>query len=169
MGYSPWGCQEPDTTERLTVSLHLHFTTLHSWVRVTLRLSELIGCTRPRVNPNVQSGLWLTMMSVQLLSRSVVSDSANPWTAACQASLSITNSRSLRKLMSIESVMPSNHLILCRPLLLTPSILPSIRVLTVMWRFTNYNKCNSGRGQEVCVPSLQFCCELKTVLKKIKS
>ena len=55
---------------------------------------------------------------------------ANPWTIAHQASLSITNSRSLLKLMSIESVMPSNHLILCRPLLLLPSILPSIRVFT---------------------------------------
>ena len=53
---------------------------------------------------------------------------ANPWTVAHQASLSITNSWSLPKLMSIESVMPSNHLILCRPLLLLPSILPSIRV-----------------------------------------
>ena len=49
------------------------------------------------------------------------------WTSACQASLSITNSQSLLKLMSIESVMPSNHLILCRPLLLLPSIFPSIR------------------------------------------
>ena len=52
----------------------------------------------------------------------------NPWTAARQASLSITNSWSLLKLMSIESVMPSNHLILCHPLLLPPSIFPSIRV-----------------------------------------
>ena len=52
---------------------------------------------------------------------------STPWTAARQASLSITNSRSLLKLMSIESVMPSNHLILCLPLLLPPSILPSIR------------------------------------------
>ena len=51
-----------------------------------------------------------------------------PWTAARQASLSITNSRSLLRLMSIKSVMPSNHLILCRPLLLLPSIFPSIRV-----------------------------------------
>ena len=51
-----------------------------------------------------------------------------PWTAACQASLSITNSQSLLKLMSIESVMPSNHLILCHPLLLLPSIFPRIRV-----------------------------------------
>ena len=53
-----------------------------------------------------------------------------PWTAACQASLSITNSQSLLKLMSIESVMPSNHLILCHPLLLLPSIFPSIRVFS---------------------------------------
>ena len=53
-----------------------------------------------------------------------------PWTAACQASLSITNSRSLSKLMSIESVMPSNHLIICHPLLLLPSIFPSIRVFS---------------------------------------
>ena len=51
-----------------------------------------------------------------------------PWTAACQASLSITNSQSLLKLMSFDSVMPSNHLILCRPLLLLPSIFPSISV-----------------------------------------
>ena len=53
-----------------------------------------------------------------------------PWTAARQASLSITNSRSLLKLMSIESVLPSNHLILCRPFLLLPSIFPSIRVFS---------------------------------------
>ena len=53
-----------------------------------------------------------------------------PWTAACQASLSMTNSQNLLKLMSIESVMPSNHLILCHPLLLLPSIFPSIRVFS---------------------------------------
>ena len=55
---------------------------------------------------------------------------ATPWTAEHQASLSITNSRSLLKLMSIESVMPSNHFILCHPLLLLPSIFPSIRVFS---------------------------------------
>ena len=55
---------------------------------------------------------------------------ANPWTAARQASLCITNSWSLLKLMSIKSVMPSNHLILCHPLLLLPSIFPSIRVFS---------------------------------------
>ena len=53
-----------------------------------------------------------------------------PWTAACQASLSITNSRNLLKLMSTVSVMPSNHLIFCHPLLLLPSIFPSIRVFS---------------------------------------
>ena len=65
--------------------------------------------------------------SVQPLSRVTLS---TPWIAARQASLSITNSRSLLKLMSIESVMPSSHLILCRPLLLPPSIFPSIRVFS---------------------------------------
>ena len=62
---------------------------------------------------------------------SVVSDSATPWTAARQASLSITNSLSLLKLMSVDLVMPSNHFILCHPLLLLPSVLlPSIRVFS---------------------------------------
>ena len=65
--------------------------------------------------------VW-SLSSVQLF--------ATPWAAACQASLFITNSQSLLKLMSIESVMPSNHLILCRPLLLLPSIFPSIRVFS---------------------------------------
>ena len=66
--------------------------------------------------------------SVQLLSR--VRLFATPWTTACQASLSIANTWSLLKLMSIESVVPSNHLILHRPLLLPPSIFPSIRVFS---------------------------------------
>ena len=68
---------------------------------------------------------------VQLLSR--VWLFVTPWTAACQASLSMTNSWSLLKLMSIESVMPSNHLILCRPLLLPPSIFPSVSVFHIRW------------------------------------
>ena len=67
-------------------------------------------------------------VSVQSLSR--VRLFATPWTAARQASLSITNSWSLLKLMSIESVMPCNHLILYRPFLLPPSIFPSIRVFS---------------------------------------
>ena len=65
--------------------------------------------------------IWEALNSVQF-SHSVVSNSETPWTAARQASLSITSFRSLLKLMSIESVMPSNHLILCRSLLLLPSI-----------------------------------------------
>ena len=68
-------------------------------------------------------------VSVQF-SRSVVSNSVTPWTIASQASLSITSSQSLLKLMSIKAVMPSNHLILCRPLLLLPPTFPSIRVFS---------------------------------------
>ena len=68
--------------------------------------------------------------SVQLLGRVQLRNPRIPWTAARQASLSITNSQSLPKLMSIESVMPSNHLIFCRALLLPPSIFPSIRVFS---------------------------------------
>ena len=66
--------------------------------------------------------------SVQLLSH--VQLFATPWTAACQASLSLTSSRSLLKLMFIESVMPSKHLILCRPLLFLSSVFPSIRIFS---------------------------------------
>ena len=74
--------------------------------------------------------------SVQF-SHSVVSDSAKPWIPARQACLSITNSGSLLKLMSVESVTPSNRLILCRPLLLLPSVFPSIRGFTVSQFFTS--------------------------------
>ena len=77
---------------------------------------------------SVSNLFFLIFSSVHSLSR--VWLFATPWTMARQASLSITNSQSLPKLMSIESVMPSNHLILCHPLLLLPSILPSIRVFS---------------------------------------
>ena len=79
------------------------------------------------------------MSKLLLFSLLVVSDSVIPWTAARQASLSFTISLSLLKLMSIESVMPSNHLVLCHPLLL-PSIFPSIRV------FYNELSWNKRRG-----------------------
>ena len=89
---------------------------------------------RPRrLNDHSQKESCLTtkpgrLYSVQSLSR--VRLFSTPWTAARQASLSVTNSRSLLKLMSIESVMPSSHLILCRPFVLPPSIFPSIRVFS---------------------------------------
>ena len=69
----------------------------------------------------------ILLFVVQLLSH--VQVFVAPWTAACQASLSVTISGSLFKLMSIELVMPSNHLVLCHPLLLLPAIFPSIRVI----------------------------------------
>ena len=75
--------------------------------------------------------LHLELNGLLLFSCSVVSDSVwFPWTAACQASLSFTVSRSLLKLASIESAMPSNHLVLCCPLLLLPLIFPSIRLFS---------------------------------------
>ena len=73
---------------------------------------------------------FLCIFSSSVQSLSCVRLFATPWTAARQASLSVTNSWSSPKLMSIESMMPSNHLILCRPLLLLPSIFPSIRVFS---------------------------------------
>ena len=89
------------------------------------RSATLQGDSLPAKPP----GKPIKWSSVQF-SHSVVSDSVTPWTAAHQASLSITNSRSLLKLMSIEMVMPSNHHILCCPLLLLSSIFPSIRVFS---------------------------------------
>ena len=86
---------------------------------------QLIGCLKAA---GIRPPFLTHFSSVQLLS--CVWLFATAWTAARQASLSITNSRSLLKLMSIESVMPSNHLILCRPLLLSASVFPSIRVFS---------------------------------------
>ena len=80
--------------------------------------------------PPAKSSSYITHFPSVQFSRSVMTDSATPWTAAHQAFLSITNSWSLLKLMSIKLVMPSNHLILCHPLLLPPSIFPSIRIFS---------------------------------------
>ena len=81
----------------------------------------------------VELGEWIKIVKLgddisSVQSLSCVQLFATPWTAACQASLAITNSQRLLKLMSIKLVMPSNHLILCHPLFLLPSIFPSIRV-----------------------------------------
>ena len=91
------------------------------WIARVSTLYFLLGNS---ISPSLSNSL----SSVQLLSH--VRLFATPWTAACQASLSITNSQSLLKLISIESVMPSSHLLLCQPLLLLPSIFPSIRVFS---------------------------------------
>ena len=99
----------------------------HSWKRTEKALSSHISSWHEALCKGRLSQSCKLSGSVHF-SCSVVSDSVTRRTAARQASLSITNSRSSLKLMSIESVMPSNHLVLCRPLLLPPSIFPSIRV-----------------------------------------
>ena len=103
--WSPWGRRESDTTEWLT---------------------DYNKCTYVFEHIFSYFLIMHQFSSTQSLSR--VRLFATPWTTAHQASLSIADSWSLPKVMSIESVMPSNHLILCRPLLLLPSIFPSIRV-----------------------------------------
>ena len=97
--------------------------------QVTVESSDKMWFTgKQNGKPLQYSCLENPISSAQLLSR--VRLFATLWTAACQASLSITNSQSLLKLMSIESVMPSNHPILCHLLLLLPSIFPNIRVFS---------------------------------------
>ena len=93
-----------------------------------------------------------SISSVQF-SHSVVSDSLQPqWITACQASLSITNSQSLPKLISIESVMPPNNLILCHPLLLLPSIFPNIRVFPVSQLFASGGHCIGALASASVLP-----------------
>ena len=97
------------------------------WLRIKMNVTAQVG----EVNAGLRSrGRGTPPQASIQFSHSVVSNSVTPWTVVCQASLSIMNSWSLLKLMSIESVMPSNHLILCRSLLLLPSILPSIMVFS---------------------------------------
>ena len=119
-----------------------------SWIgRQTLEFGPYQGKKRSRLNP-----LAFHLSSVHSLSR--VRVFATPWTAACQASLSITNSQSFLKLKSIESVMPSNLLILCCPLFLPPSIFPSIRVfsnesvLCIRWpKYWSFSFSNSPSSE----------------------
>ena len=118
--------------------VHLYLRICHRWLEIFLRLFPCFLSTflsnRTVVNASRFIKHYLSFVSMidssVQFSRSVVSDSATPWTAARQDSLSITNSRSSPKPMSIKSMMPSNHLILCHPLLRPPSIFPSIRVLS---------------------------------------
>ena len=114
--FSPWGCKKLGPTEWLS----LHFT--HNLCALKRHFSQnewthLINFTYGNLTCSVQS-----LIHVRLF--------VTPWTAACQASLSIASSWSLLKLMSIELVIPSNYLILCHPLLLQPSFFPSIRVFS---------------------------------------
>ena len=111
-----------------------------------LRLRVNLGRLIRNLEPSRRKG----SSSVQSLSH--VWFFVTPWTAGCQTSLSNTNSRRLLKLMSIESVMPSDHFILCRPLLLLPSILPSIKVfsdesvLHIRWPWSfSYSICPSKK------------------------
>ena len=117
----------------------------------------LLNLGSQRMAPNIYWALsTCTVLSTVVQSLSCVQLFATPWTAACQSSLSFTISRSLLKFMPIESVLPSNHLILCHPLLLLPSIFPSIRVfsnesaLSISWPkcflhiiyfFNSHNNC----------------------------
>ena len=98
--------------------------------KFSFMLGSLIGYIQDPSTPGERAVKILDIMfsSVQSLSRVQLFET--PWTVTCEASLSITNSQSLLKLMSIESVMPSNHLIVCHPLLLPPSIFLSIRVFS---------------------------------------
>ena len=112
---------------------------------ILLRMRNKIRCEVPeRYLAYFNRLKWKTKVFSSVQSLSHVRLFATPWSTARQASLSITNPRKLNKFMSIESVMPSNHLILCHPLLLPPSIFPSIRV------FSNESVFTSG-GQSIGV------------------
>ena len=114
-------------------------------------------------NTGVTSQVWLykTELLLLLFSHSVMSDSATPWTAARQASLSFTISWRLLKLMSVESEMPSNYLILCHPLLLPPSVFPSIRVfpneLALCIRWPKYWSFSFSISPSNEYPGLIYC------------
>ena len=125
-----------------------------SWRRKSSR------CYHPRPRRGEQALILLRLCyrerhqqfsSIQSLSR--VRLFVTPWTAARQVSLSITNSRSLLKLMSFESVMPSSHLILCHPLLLPPSIFPSISetIVTIIFQVPTMYKAHEGSLSNMCV------------------
>ena len=107
-----------------------HYLTILFETRSYFYYSESFCCFSENPSGGFEVLIWrINISSVQSLSR--VRLFATPWIAARQASLSITNSQSLLKRMPIQSVMPSSHLILCRPLLLLPPILPSITVFSV--------------------------------------
>ena len=101
------------------------------WVHVLSQISMVIDTYTIVLHFWVVFSRQMIVVTVQLISQVLLF--VTSWTAACQASLSLSILQSLFKLMSIESVIPSNHLILCRPLLLLPSIFPIIRVFSSEW------------------------------------
>ena len=121
--------------------MHVSWSCAVSWITTPRKFCSQEIETETLTGFTYSSEKQLAISSVQSLS--CVQLFATPWITARQASLSITNSRSLLKLMPIESVMPSSHLILCRPLLLLPSIRPSIRVFsnesTLRMRWPKYS------------------------------
>ena len=125
------GWEDPLEKEMATYSSILAWRI--SWREESGRLQSMRSQSQTQLSDFI---FFISFLSVcYIVSQSVQSLShvwlfATPWITACQASLSITNSRSSPKLMSIQSVMPSNHLILCRPLLPPPSIFSSIRVFS---------------------------------------
>ena len=119
-----WGLADPERTPPLRVSQFLGIVKDSSGnTPFTCKLAN----PESTLQPASFSG---SLSSVQFSCLSCVWLFATPWTTACQASLSITNTQSLCKFMSIESVMPSNHFVLCSPLLLLPSIFPNITVFS---------------------------------------
>ena len=113
----------------VTISKCTHIVMLYTLSIYNFICPLLVNLSKQKKkNQYLSNILPFQFSSVQLIS--CVQLFATPWTAACQASLSITNSQSFLKLMSVESVMPSNHLLLCHPLLLLPSVFPSIKVFS---------------------------------------
>ena len=140
VGYSALDCKELDSTERLRTHTHRSMYIIYTCMNIIFYQHQRNRVLRDNshtmlfiiLNDIIRSYHFLNnslqLSLVQLFSH--VWLFVNPWITARQASLSITNSWSLLKLMSIELVIPSNHLILCRPLLLLPPIPPSIRVFS---------------------------------------
>ena len=133
-----WGRKESDTTERLiwsdlmlyiVINIYISYKYLYCYkYSFPMLMTKNLRRTNSITLKYLLINFLLTFSSVQSLS--CVQLFATPWTSARQASLSITNSQSPLKLISIESVMPSNHLILCCPFLLLPSIFPSIKIFS---------------------------------------
>ena len=128
-GYSPGGYKESDTTEQLNNSRKLE----------SRLLNYVCGFVAGQTHAPVQSLSHIRLCST-------------PWTAARQASLSITNSQNFLKLTSIESVMPSNHPIVCPPLLLPPSVFPNIRVFAVSQLFASGGQSIGGSASSSVLP-----------------